>query len=236
MKTIGILAANIIGAVILAILAAETALFAYCTYISSRSCHTVDNAMLVGGTVTLAVLISFSWVQFVKTRELLSVKRPRELPVSVKKVGGSRRPHKLFSVFASVAEFMWEGETHGGSHAMAARDYVDQLEDFGWIIQYANGAKDVVTRREFYYWLLDVVKLQQEYEGDELSRMRSPVGQRAHIGNIGRSRHKLYMHILKHTQALRMVNRNVAVLKDEYFASPWDIIRAADDVFQVVEC
>lgn len=102
------------------------------------------------------------------------------------------------------------------------------LEDFGWVVEFKDGDPVVISQREFYYWLLDIVKLQRELDVQGKRAIVSPLSEYSNPG-ISRKRLKAYLTLLEEIYAIEYVNHNVRRLKNQCMADPWlNIIKVVE--------
>lgn len=208
-QRVRILILNIIVTVVLALLASQLGLFAFCQYNQYTLFCNSDYAYPMVGSIAMGAVLALLFIQqFATTQSMLQPKQGRPLP------------HVLarYNVFERTATTIWN--VWNPDDKLTKSIPLDDMEDYGWVVEYTNGYPVIISQREFYYWLLDVAKRQQQLEAMGKKSTVSPLGGRSNPG-LSRKRLEAYMTLLESIDAVEYVNANVRRLKPMYAADVW---------------
>lgn len=210
-KRASMLIFNIIVAVILAIAASDSALFALCWYTPEYEfCRHDYSYAILAAVVAAIVLTTYFLHQHIITHNLLQPKR-------------KPRPHVLgqYATFEKTAGLVWNVWK---DEKVVKSVELDDLTDVGWIVEFSDDAYPVVVpQAEFFYWLLKVVQTQNKLEADGQRNIASPLSQRSN-SSVSRQRLDAYISLLESVNAIEYVNANVKRIKPIYATDVWKYI------------
>lgn len=207
MKKTPLIVMNILATVVLAVVAAEFGLQLLCLGALGTYCG-MSPMVYVALAVTFVVLLRFSITQFIKTHGYIKPK-PKSTPI----------PAKLSTTFNFIKKTIWEAD-----FTQQPVVPVVDARRFGWCVECEDKVIVIVDTRQFYYWLVEVVTIQEELKQDGKRRVSSPVSQRWHVGALGYRRWRVYVQLLQEAGALLQLNSNVSVLRNEFVSNPELII------------
>jgi hypothetical protein len=126
--------------------------------------------------------------------------------------------------FNSVVELLWSVPTDEEDEEGVS------FVEYGWVVKLTNEDYVQVNQREFFHWLAGVARDQIDMQAFGDLSIRSPLSQRKHVPKLGRTRWKVYRHLLAEVNALEKINGNIVALKDSALRDPWQVIKAIEAV------
>jgi hypothetical protein len=197
-KRAGMLITNIIASVLLAISMSWAALFAFCQYSPYNAfCNRSDAYAIIAGLAAALSLTTFLLHQHANAHAMMQRKRGRPLPHVINR----------YATVEKNVSAIWN--VWNNDEKIVKSIPIDDMEDYGWVVEFVDAYPVIVSQKEFYYWLLTVVQLQQRLGNRTVS---SPLGLRNNP-DLSRKRLDAYISLLESINAIEYVNANVKRLK-----------------------
>lgn len=206
---------NILVTAVLLVFTSWSGLYALCAYDPVFNFCRLEDRYLIIGAISLCIMTGSMFLsQYlkVKSQYLAARRKPDPLPVT------------RTSKFNSAVKFLWAGSL------VEEKEDDSCLVDFGWEVHLANGDYVQVTEREFFHWLAGVVRSQVDMQISGELAISSPLSQRKHVPNLGRTKWRVYRVLLAEANALVKVNGNVVALKDSVLQDPWQVVKAIEAI------
>lgn len=171
---------------------------------------------IAAGGVSAVIMLLLMYRQYDKTQSLI-VRKRRPNPI----VQAQKQLH-----FGNTVDMIFRRYDMNGK---AVKDTVlPNLEDFGWIVYFERGDPVIISQREFYYWLLDIAKLQHNLDVQGKRMVVSPLSEHSNP-SLSRKRLIAYRTLLEELYAIEYLNQNVKRIKNSYLLDPWvNIVKAVE--------
>lgn len=184
-------------------------MYSLCTYDGRLLvCQRSGAYWIAAGAVCAVIMLLLMYRQYEKTQSLITRKRTAN-PI----VQAARQSSLGNTVDMIFRRYDMDNHT-------VKEITLPNLEDFGWVMEFKHGDPVIVSQREFYYWLLDMAKLQHQLDIDGKRSVVSPLSEYSNPG-IGRKRLHAYKALLEEVYAVEYLNQNVKRIKTNYLIDPW---------------
>jgi len=213
---------------VLAIVMVELGLYTICVYSPFRlSCGKSYSPYIVGALIVMTSVIGVLFIAQFKKTHMIYKPRVRSHPLPASFFA------KATKTFENAVDIIWNTYDSEAKDSVSRTIVNNAYSTQGWVIRYNSGFKLVIYERDFYYWLMGIVKTQMAWQQDGTIRVKSPLSQRE--SGLTRSTWLAYRQLLVDAKALKQLNGNVVALKEWAMANPQQVIEEISSVRELLD-
>lgn len=193
------------------------AIYSLCTYNGRLDlCMRPGTYWMTAGAVCALIMLLLMYRQYEKTQSLI-VRKRRPNPI----IQARRQAY-----FGNTVDMLFR--RYDMDDRTVKETVLPNLEDYGWVVEFERGDPVIISQRAFYYWLLDMAKLQHRLDVEGKRAVVSPLSENSNP-SLSRKRLAAYRTLLEEIYAIEYMNQNVKRIKNSYLLDPWvNIVKAVE--------